>query len=414
MYGSVGSQRSSEGAEWGGSKHSGVPTAELHPRLRAPSQALAILWFVVIHAAVCGMLSFCAGHFIPWSLAMLALVTMLWPLELRARTYPTASWMMIMCVGAFCSGAVIGIENYHMFGADYLAGSLGRNYTDVPADVSALPYMDGGKIHFTQDAVLRTEFGAGLHLHGRRFCAAPVVSQAAVAAPSEELVEFWAVGIDCCKARGNFECGDSGDLNAHGGLVLHNDEDVPFSSFLPIANHHDEFMTAVQISANMHELQLAQTPVLVRWTYDPDGMLESLRLKAISVFGTSILVFLGIASFLWHEIHIHHDLKIRKAVTAIKNFNQPTPLGHWGYGRNQAPALNSTDSLAASYMQGDDADDRRSSSGVPLWGAGAKGFGDGGPTPAAAQAQAASSAARPGDDSPGKKAKAKDPFLVSA
>lgn len=412
MYGSVGAHEA-EGVEWGGSK-TGVLVADLHPRLRAPNPALVTLMLAIIFAAVCVMLAFCAGHFIPWLLAMVFVLSTLWPLELRARGYPSASWMMGMCVAAAGFGALAGIVTFHKFGAAYLAGVLGRPYTNVTAEASALAHADGGTIRFMQDVVLDPKFGVGSQLSGRRVCAAPIVHEAANADLEDATVQFWAVGINCCPSRGRFECGDANDPSTHGGLVLHDDEDMPFSSFLPVRNHHDDFMAVVQASAELHQLQLPSAPVLISWAHDPDAVLLRLLIKSLCACGICILAFCCIAYGLWHEIHTHHDVKIRRAVAAVKRFGHgnSSRLG----GDTYVPALSSAQSLAATYTaaKSDKSLDGAAAArkpGVPLWGAGAKGFGSGGPAPEAARAALAHPAHEPAAS--GQKVKAQDPFLVS-
>merc|ERR1712232_943230 len=103
----------------------------------------------------------------------------------------------------------------------YINTKAGRTYNQVAADAGASAYLDAGVIHFDSDAMVDSQRSLGLKSHGLTYCVAPVLSKSRAAEHGDTVlpVEFWAVGPDCCSSRSNFECGNAGDVDAHGGLM---------------------------------------------------------------------------------------------------------------------------------------------------------------------------------------------------
>merc|ERR1719482_832301 len=108
---------------------------------------------------------------------------------------------------------------------------------------------------------------ANLDVGIHTFCVAPIVDDT-----STGRVEFWAVGVDCCKNRGDFVCDDAGVANVRSGVVLsdRNHDDVLFETFgrklAPALERRDLFLKAIQRAEHVHGLVSAENPVLVRWT----------------------------------------------------------------------------------------------------------------------------------------------------
>merc|ERR1719265_1008116 len=102
-------------------------------------------------------------------------------------------------------------------------------------------------------------------------------------------VDFWAVGVDCCGSRGNFEC--AGDGSIASGLVFRNAG--------PQDETYANFVQAVKASAENYNLPVPKNPILVRWAGDLDALRAEWAGRALGVCLLTTLLsvgFLGIFS----------------------------------------------------------------------------------------------------------------------
>merc|ERR1711957_671905 len=92
--------------------------------------------------------------------------------------------------------------------------------------------VDAGKITFENSAKLLTDKSIGFRLQDVDYCAAPILAGNSTA--NLPRAHFWAVGKDCCDARGNFRCDGALDKTVHSGLVLHDAgaRDFAYHSFV--------------------------------------------------------------------------------------------------------------------------------------------------------------------------------------
>eukprot|EP00446_Apocalathium_sp_SHHI-4_P030472 CAMPEP_0177232656 /NCGR_PEP_ID=MMETSP0367-20130122/43440_1 /TAXON_ID=447022 ORGANISM="Scrippsiella hangoei-like, Strain SHHI-4" /NCGR_SAMPLE_ID=MMETSP0367 /ASSEMBLY_ACC=CAM_ASM_000362 /LENGTH=334 /DNA_ID=CAMNT_0018683319 /DNA_START=16 /DNA_END=1020 /DNA_ORIENTATION=+ len=86
----------------------------------------------------------------------------------------------------------------------------GQEFKHVAPTSSAKETAGASVIHFTEGTFVDDRRTLGFVAGGIVLCLAPVVAPDAPAA----LVEYWAVGEDCCEMRCNFDCGTARDLGA--------------------------------------------------------------------------------------------------------------------------------------------------------------------------------------------------------
>mmetsp|Transcript_13199 Transcript_13199/g.24386 ORF Transcript_13199/g.24386 Transcript_13199/m.24386 type:complete len:300 (+) Transcript_13199:130-1029(+) len=118
------------------------------------------------------------------------------------------------CLLAIAIGLMSGRFNFQRNVAPYWAYEGQREYANVVPTEPALLHMDAGVMGFSSDSHVDVQKAVGYH-NGHTYCVAPIVTSDA-----QTLIEYWAVGVDCCKLRGSFTCDDVGDPNVHGGLVM--------------------------------------------------------------------------------------------------------------------------------------------------------------------------------------------------
>jgi len=189
-------------------------------------------------------------------------------------------------------GAVHGRTNYYRNTFHYCAAANHKSYKDVKADAMFAKYQDAGSLQFEGRASVSVTQSVGFQYKGVTYCAAPIMrnacdvstgapitvlaSQAAAAAPAPASAtqctpprparaDFWAVGQDCCHARGHFDCG-----GAHGsqiGAVLRDSKDEGYFDEI-----RENYLRAVRAAVDVHQLPLPKKPILVRWSHDVSSL----------------------------------------------------------------------------------------------------------------------------------------------
>eukprot|EP00929_Paragymnodinium_shiwhaense_P115510 TRINITY_DN84447_c0_g1_i1.p1 TRINITY_DN84447_c0_g1~~TRINITY_DN84447_c0_g1_i1.p1 ORF type:complete len:686 (+),score=125.55 TRINITY_DN84447_c0_g1_i1:194-2251(+) len=198
-------------------------------------------------------------------------------------------------VVSILGAAAVGLHIYYAYSLPLINLRDGRLYHNVYAQQPAAAYSDASSIIFAGNATVDDTKGFGmssLDVGVHTFCVAPIVDEQSVGR-----VEFWAVGMDCCKNRGDFVCDDAGVPHVRTGVVLsdRNHDDLLFESFgrklAPPLERRDLFLKAIKRAERVHEVISADNPVLVRWTATSlDVLVDEARARlAIAL----IVTFLG-------------------------------------------------------------------------------------------------------------------------
>jgi len=190
-------------------------------------------------------------------------------------------WLQIVVAWlAVFLGGVTGMNADETYMAPFYAIQFGREYKDVKANMPGAAYSDAGKVFFAKSS--KVDSGKSIGFKEKLvYCAAPIVDEN----QGRKNVAFWAIGYDCCDARGKFECGVKGDAAAaHRGGVRAPPDGI-------FAKDRERFLKAAKQSAAVNKLDMDEDVILLHWVKDADH--EAVA-KLLSALGT---VFIGSGLF---------------------------------------------------------------------------------------------------------------------
>lgn len=176
----------------------------------------------------------------------------------------------VLCAFAIVLGVLGGLHNYGNHMEQYWLYEEAREYHNVLPSEPAAAHADAGKITFAEAARIDTTKAVG-YKAASTYCVAPILDPS-----SSNRVEFWAVGLDCCAPRGEFNCDDAtkeGTEAAHGGLVVFNTGSGSLAT--SEYRHYEYFSKAVKESEAANDLVSSAEPIFVRWVKDPESVQAS-------------------------------------------------------------------------------------------------------------------------------------------
>jgi hypothetical protein len=203
---------------------------------------------------------------------------------MRVWLHIVVAWLAVFL------GAVTGLNANESYMSQFYAITFGREYEHVLASTPGAAYSDAGKVWFATTSKVDSTKSIGFK-EGMTFCAAPIMDSEA----KRKTVAFWAIGYDCCDARGKFKCGAG--HTGRGGVR------APPDGFF--AQDQAMFKKAVSQSAAVHNLHIDEDLILLYWVEDPDHEAMTKFLSAIGadligagLFAllTLLLVFIGLAA----------------------------------------------------------------------------------------------------------------------
>jgi len=120
------------------------------------------------------------------------------------------------CFVAVLVATLLGLYIYDTAAIFPMFYDHARKYTNVVASESSAAVADAGKLTFNgQTKVDITKSVGYIADNGMVFCVAPVMG-----AVSQPRIEYWAAGIGCCTASGDFWCDSAKNPEAHAGVVV--------------------------------------------------------------------------------------------------------------------------------------------------------------------------------------------------
>lgn len=209
----------------------------------------------------------------------------------------------MLCLMALLLGAAVGLAVYEEYFGYYWYVSDGYSYANIFPSENAMSYSDAGMIIFADEARLDSSRAMGFK-DTHTYCVAPIMDDTRGATP----VQFWAAGVDCCGARGNFICDDASDPIAHAGMVIQN-----ISGFQH--DWHHQYLQAVAQAEAAYGITSSAEPLFVRWLVDP-AQLQLINWR----FGIGIVIVAcaaylafscGLAWLLLHRNRIRAELGSR-------------------------------------------------------------------------------------------------------
>jgi len=254
----------------------------------------------------------CQNAFLPWILYCGLCAVMSFSFRYNYPTYGTIVWVVCLIL-VLAIGVVAVVERVQSvtahpssYGFLFLSGLLAwiaamvvgdkifedlmQPYYDVmnlntytvidPSVTKGQQIMDGGRVVFTQNAVLDLRRSMGFK-NKDTYCVAPI--SVTVDGQTQPLAsyDYWAVGVNCCSGNKNdFKCGEFNEVRAHGGLRLMNDRDRQF------------YRLAVQQAESFYEIK-AVHPLFYYWVRDPDAEANDYSLDGYKYFTIGMFIHFG-------------------------------------------------------------------------------------------------------------------------
>lgn len=289
--------------------------------------AETVFGLTLMYGVVCGTLSYFLSLTAVLFCILCVVAAAMTASEALEKKHP-AAWALYMLGGILAVLAFsIGITNYHTFYAPYVDAKMGQEYHALRASSSARAHRDGGLLNFEQKTLVDSTRSLGLLSHGTSYCVAPVLDvdteQAVSSSPSSpsllpHKIQFWAVGMDCCGARGYFACDDSTVVGARKAFVYHRAEDRLESKLFEPNSHYDEFLRAVEAAKALYGITSATEPVLVRWVRNPREILAQELHASLYLWLGSTLAVGVLCVFVWIPISNFWHQKLSRAYTQQK------------------------------------------------------------------------------------------------
>lgn len=211
---------------------------------------------------------------LPWLVAVVAgvfIVIGAWPAAPKGQSSRgKGDWLpVIMALLGLVGGISLGRLNATQM-EPYVHTHYMNKYTEVLPDADPVTVSDAGTIHFAEGVSVDTGSSAGFHAWPNTYCAAPIMMVDDFGAGSDAAasVGFWAVGMNCCRERGNFGCDDAADVNVRSGIRVE-------SSVVGHTSGHagnDKYTAAVKMAAASYGLKVAKEPIFITWRRDPEAI----------------------------------------------------------------------------------------------------------------------------------------------
>jgi len=184
---------------------------------------------------------------------------------IRVWLYIVITWLAVFL------GGVTGMNAEESYMSQFYAITFFSEYENVLASTPGAAYSDAGKIWFAESSKVDIAKSIGFK-EKMVYCAAPILDKN----QGFKSVAFWAIGFDCCDAKGNFKCGASD--SARGGVRA-----PPDGIF---AQDNGKFRKAIAQSAAVNGLEVDEDTILLHWVEDPD---HEARTKFFTALGADFI-----------------------------------------------------------------------------------------------------------------------------
>jgi len=213
-------------------------------------------------------------------------------------------WLILgcLCIVACGLGAYLGLVAYYQYFINEHIYNGSRTYTNVLPDQNPGKTADGESFEFSIGTQVNTPDTVGYQTRGTMYCVAPIVG--VTSAVEQTYVGYWAVGENCCEARGAFSCGDIANDEARSGLRI-----LDANAFKDPTT--PKYMKAIEQAEVLYNLQVPSNPTLVRWVLNVDDGISLYNTNGNNFFllwSLIVLVCLGVfglALFLYRKRRIN-------------------------------------------------------------------------------------------------------------
>lgn len=223
---------------------------------------------------------------------------------------PIYLYLGFLSVFGVLMGSVVGLYAYHEFAVQFWAIEEGRAYTNVRPDDPALGHLDAGRLSFSLDARVDTQRTVGFRdKTGSIFCVAPIVGD-------QDLTtgEYFAAGEGCCDQRSDFDCDDSSDPKARGGIVL-----VDRSPF--VSSSREKYLKAAKEAEGTYELKAGKYPIFIKWVRDAESVQDQYWNECLVFVLFASVVHLGVSAVFGSVLHFssHMSSQIEVDINRPRN-----------------------------------------------------------------------------------------------
>jgi len=120
-----------------------------------------------------------------------------------------------LCLTSVVVGVVVGLWLHTEYLERYWQLDSGQEYREVQPTADAKLTRDAAVIHFAPKTFVDDRRTIGFVAGGGILCLAPV----ATSFNYNSVIQYWAVGEDCCEMRCNFDCGTARELGPLTGVT---------------------------------------------------------------------------------------------------------------------------------------------------------------------------------------------------
>jgi hypothetical protein len=246
-----------------------------------PSLATFILvpWACLAMILLCGL---AGGSVLGWLTFGVLFSASFW-YAMKHKGSTSQGLLSMLALIACVIGISMCVHASRHFLRDYWIVDGGASYFNVLPGDAAGGRSDAVTIDFSNGTRVDTSRTYGyldsVSGKGKVYCVAPVADDKMVLEGAP--VQFWAVGTDCCHQRSNFNCEDSSDAQAKGGVVVRSDSREGIG-----------FQNAIRGAEFAYGLQSAPEHMLVRWVVDPAAWHQQLWHRTVELFISFTSVYL--------------------------------------------------------------------------------------------------------------------------
>ncbi|CAE7933395.1 unnamed protein product [Symbiodinium necroappetens] len=187
----------------------------------------------------------------------------------------------VLAVSCFCItlfGIALGQYDKIKYLYPYYFFQRSPGYSNVDPMSKPGSVADAGYVSFQPGAHVDTSRGVGF-VSGTLWCAAPVVMDEMATSAG-----YWAVGTDCCKRQGSFECGDAQNRSVRSGVVIQDSSPI-LEGELP------KYIQAARMAAETYGINMPRNPMFIRWNDTPERQESWFWSNATNFVLVSLFIF---------------------------------------------------------------------------------------------------------------------------
>jgi hypothetical protein len=261
---------------------------------------LATLPWLMFSLIVC-LFSFVYNEFAPvvWALVLccLGLAILLSGLYFVSRRLAHLA-LGFLCLTGCTVGILVGMLVHESYMGEHSRLERGARYHNVQPAELATSHADAVFLSFSVGSAIDTMHAVGFKKSDETYCAAPILD----GTEADNNVQYWAVGLNCCLERGDFECDDAKDPKARGGIVISEDDE-----------NIEHYKTAISEVEEAHGLAAPKTALFLRWTTDPNKVIDNLWSSGVDLIAVSLILYLLISVVI--AFGLDHFLKLDRTYT---------------------------------------------------------------------------------------------------